>query len=498
VNNGQGVMQLHGNLNQANGTFTAGNAGSRTIDGNINMTNGTFNVGSGSNVILKGNFTKTAGTFTGGTGSIGRFIFRGTSLQFIDGDFDTTNNDFTNLEIDNPSGLQLRDTVDVATTLFLTSGNIFSGQDSLLRLVSNTTVVSPATGSPLSFVDGPMDWTLTGLVTSRIFPVGKNENYRPLQLANRSATRTWTVEYFDTIATVEIPVLNILPVLPTRTVSQLEYWKVNSNSASPTTARVNLSWGASSVVSTLPADYGKLVVLDYNNTTDVWDSRGGGGHTFDVPSQTGNFLSTNPISFTEKIITLGSSDNINPLPVTFLYFAGQTNGIQHTLSWATVTETNNDYFQLERSIDGRFFQSIARIEGVGNSTKENRYSYVDNVAPSGRVYYRLKQVDFDGQSEYAREIVTLMKEESSRPLDFVLYPNPTRNGEVRMYISEFQAEMVMMAVYDLTGKLLQQENLWIDEQGISQPFNCNYEPGIYLVSIIVNDQMRSKPLVISR
>ena len=504
----QGNLLLKGNLNLGNGTFTATNLGTRTIEGNINMSGGTFAMGTGSQVVLKGDFIKTGGTFTGGSGVTNKFTFGGTTLQTISGNFTSAppSNQFYRMELNNAAGVSLNDNLHVSLQLLLTNGKLFTEPTGLLHLSSNTTIVAPNGGSNTSFVDGPMEWNLAASNSSaandRTFPVGKDAIHRPLKLSQRSLARIWTVQYFDTLVTLEPQVETLIaedPIAVER-ISKLEYWKVNSNSNDHTTARVGLSWGANSLVSASPGDYNKLVVLAYKTDTDVWESFGSNTNTFafDIVAETGSFLGQNLMGFTEKFITLGSTDNSNPLPVSFLYFAGATNGVEHKLSWATASETNNDYFQLERSLDGRFFQVIARIEGAGNSVTQNDYSYLDKVAPAGRVYYRLKQVDFDGAFDYAQEIVTLVKIEAQTSLDFVIYPNPTVQKEVRLMISDFRAEMALISIADLSGKKLKQSTVWIDEQGISDTFTCDFDPGIYVVSIVVNNHLRSKPLVISK
>lgn len=115
-----------------------------------------------------------------------------------------------------------------------------------------------------------------------------------------------------------------------------------------------------------------------------------------------------------------------------------------------------------------------------------------------RVYYRLKQVDFNGDSDYADEIVTLVKDERPEYMDFRIFPNPTITRQARIMISDVKAEMAHVTISDISGKVLAQKMVWIDEQGISDSFDCNYEPGIYLVSVIVKNEMRTRPLVVSK
>ncbi|MCA1764602.1 MAG: T9SS type A sorting domain-containing protein [Flavobacteriales bacterium] len=346
-----------------------------------------------------------------------------------------------------------------------------------------------------------MQWTLGATTAEKRFPVGKNDRYRPLSISNRSDARTWEVEYSDTSASIVPLVMAVDPfnVPAIETVSIQEYWKVATN-ASPAEANIGLSWGENSGVSTNTGDQSNLLVLAYDDFDDEWDSYGGTGMTYDSPTNSGSLNSITPISFSEKYITLGSSDELNPLPVTWLYFEGENKGKDNLLSWATSAEINNDYFELERSLDAYNWTSIAEIEGAGLSNSTLTYTYTDQNAPFGRVYYRLRQVDFDGKMEFAPNLVSLERSfaEKSKQFDFLLFPNPTQLGTVRFRMSNTYDVRANVSIFDLSGKQLSQTYVQVDGQGTSAPVECNYEPGIYLVRVIVNDKMRSKPLVITR
>ncbi|MBL0100800.1 MAG: T9SS type A sorting domain-containing protein [Saprospiraceae bacterium] len=68
---------------------------------------------------------------------------------------------------------------------------------------------------------------------------------------------------------------------------------------------------------------------------------------------------------------------------------------------STASETNNDYFNIERSADARNFETIGEIKGAGNSSKELSYEYIDEKPMTGLNYYRIKQTDFDGRFSYS-------------------------------------------------------------------------------------------------
>jgi hypothetical protein len=108
------------------------------------------------------------------------------------------------------------------------------------------------------------------------------------------------------------------------------------------------------------------------------------------------------------------------LPVTLKQFSGSLQNSNALLQWQTLTEINNQYFAIQHSTDGVNFSQIARVNGNGNSTGMNSYSYtVANVA-AGKHYYRIAQFDFDGNVHYSQVIVLAANSKSL--LEF--YPNP--------------------------------------------------------------------------
>ena len=103
--------------------------------------------------------------------------------------------------------------------------------------------------------------------------------------------------------------------------------------------------------------------------------------------------------------TLGNGDLSNPLPITLLYFNGEETVGAVALKWATASEIDNDFFTVERSVDGQNWSIIETLPGAGTSSQLLTYSTNDHNPPSGLVYYRLKQTDFDGKYEYSETIV---------------------------------------------------------------------------------------------
>ncbi|WP_192823136.1 T9SS type A sorting domain-containing protein [Rufibacter sp. LB8] len=112
-----------------------------------------------------------------------------------------------------------------------------------------------------------------------------------------------------------------------------------------------------------------------------------------------------------------------PLPVTMISFTGklQTNGV--LLNWKTASEKDNDFFEVERSTDGKNFQMIGKVKGNGTTTIEMDYSFLDAASVNGTVYYRLRQVDFDGKFEYTK-IISVKSKAVAIQVEAKVYPNP--------------------------------------------------------------------------
>lgn len=105
----------------------------------------------------------------------------------------------------------------------------------------------------------------------------------------------------------------------------------------------------------------------------------------------------------------GTQTICNTLPVELLSFTGKNVNGNNVLEWQTSSETNNDYFTVEKSTDGITFFPIARIDGAGNSTQINDYSFTDENS-AALTYYRLRQTDFNGRYEYPGGVLALNNE----------------------------------------------------------------------------------------
>jgi hypothetical protein len=105
-----------------------------------------------------------------------------------------------------------------------------------------------------------------------------------------------------------------------------------------------------------------------------------------------------------------------PLPVEYLSFNVYVRHIYVILDWTTATEMNNSHFVVERSVNGYSFEELTTVEGSGNSSVPIDYTATDENPLSRRMFYRLKQVDYNGQYTYS-PIKVIYITEGSRLLD---------------------------------------------------------------------------------
>jgi hypothetical protein len=142
-------------------------------------------------------------------------------------------------------------------------------------------------------------------------------------------------------------------------------------------------------------------------------------------------------------------ENTTPLPVELLDFSGKNDNNTNHLSWQTASEENNEGFDIERSKDGRYFEKIGYVKGNGTTVEVYNYNFVDKNPINGINYYRLKQMDFDGQFEYSKVVsVNVLSENNT----IAIYPNPVQD-ELTVTNTENVENVV---IYNALGQVVKQ------------------------------------------
>jgi hypothetical protein len=187
---------------------------------------------------------------------------------------------------------------------------------------------------------------------------------------------------------------------------------------------------------------------------------------------------------------------IENVPVELISFSAYDNNGTIELNWITATEINNKGFEIERKVsETNDWTVIGFVSGKGTTTEKTNYSYTDSYSQDGKVYYRLKQVDFNGSYSFSNIV-----EISLSPDNFSLlqnYPNPfnpTTNIEYHLKV----ADQVTLKVYDVIGKEV--ASLVNEKQEAGKHivnFNASgLASGIYIYTLRTDNYSSSKKLLL--
>ncbi len=199
---------------------------------------------------------------------------------------------------------------------------------------------------------------------------------------------------------------------------------------------------------------------------------------------------------TSGTLDCSSGCNAISLPVELLYFEARFNE-KVILTWSTATEINNEYFSIERSDDGVDFYEIAKIAGHGNTTKTIEYQYEDDNYQTAVAYYRLTQIDFDGQYEVFNAVRVETNIGNTKNA-FKIFPTVVTQGKVTIQ-GEKPFQVKAIQVYSLSGTSsgINQPNA--SEIG-SQKVEVNMSglgTGLYLLKMIsaAGDELTSRVVI---
>ncbi len=176
------------------------------------------------------------------------------------------------------------------------------------------------------------------------------------------------------------------------------------------------------------------------------------------------------------------------LPIELANFSVKAYEDYNEIIWSTHTEINNQYFLLERSNDAKNWEEIFKINGAGNSTNLIEYEFSDTNPFAGLNYYKLKQIDFDGQYSYSN----IISANAIKSNQFFIYPNPAKNVLHVFFVSEKQGNYTVEIVSTINEQLFIKEII-TNADGNKLEINLsNYSKGLYLIRIINNNNLSQK------
>jgi len=422
---------------------------------------------SNSALIVAGQITNN-GTITANTGTITMF---GSGNGSISGSSIDVNRLVLN-KVSIIDTIFLNTTVSVIDEAVFINGLIYSGNEEIVFLDESST----RDGSYKSFIEGTVRKIGNNDFT---FPLGNLGMYAPISISPSGAdTDEFVASYshenpdsagYNT-SSFQSSLVNI---------SSCEYWLLNRE-VGTANARVSLSY--EDVHSCEVIEPWNLHVARWNGTQ--WIDHG--ANSYEGDTDEGTVESLDAISSFSPF-TLGSTSFSNPLPVELLSFDAYLDGNNVKIKWSTATETNCDYFLVERSSDLDEFLPVGILPGAGNSTSIQNYEIYDEAPLSEVVYYRLKQFDYDGQlTTYPPESVHV-----NPGFNLQVYPNPARDN-LNILQSGF-GESVQVVLFNAAGKEILSKTF--NQRHVELPTNL-FSAGYYVVQVSgMNGVLREKLIV---
>lgn len=383
----------------ADGGIIAFTAGNHTVTGTNTFTdvNNAGNVTFNSTNTIKGNINNI-GTING------NIELKNTDKQ----QSITGNGTYGSVTVDNASGVTINSDITINGDLTLKSGLVTVPDNKILTFGTSASANSKNANA---YVIGKMKKFGSSSFT---FPTGDNDHRAMVQIIPIGASsESWFTASYSSTGNEDLANENKVEGLVR--VSSIDMWDIHGDDGNGNSqkSQIKLFWDDAER-SGITNDLSKLVVAHY--TGSRWEI------IRQDKSDDGWILSREVTSYSP--FTFGSTvEEEHPLPVTFAAFTGRQDGNSIVLEWATMSEHNNDYFEIERSTDGVNYVTIGYVDGAGNSNSRIDYTFSDNAPEQGRLYYRLSQVDFDGTREYADKVVTMTF--ANNKLAVSIVPNPT-------------------------------------------------------------------------
>jgi|GEM_PF-2699505 len=223
-------------------------------------------------------------------------------------------------------------------------------------------------------------------------------------------------------------------------------------------------------------------------TLEVWKNPGSGWVYLMDATNTGTgdlrTVAFSTPSFSDFTVT----DNANPLPVELIGFSYEYQNDELTLVWVTASEINNSGFEVQRSFNGKTFERVGFVAGYGTTKERHEYHFTNEELYSG-VYYRLNQLDFDGQSSLSSVIYIPYRSD----LGLTIFPNPLKSHEKLKFKfgSDIHEEAeIHVTILNTEGRILSQTSFQRKHlEDLLNQFVDGLKRGQYFVKTKVGDQI---------
>ncbi len=313
---------------------------------------------------------------------------------------------------------------------------------------------TPVQGFVSSTNNGKL-WRNTNTSGTYLFPVGSSlgtPRYRPVELKpNSSLASTFGVRFVNNDPNAQgynralkDPSLGVINPLWYQRVSRI-------SGAVITDVRLyydNIADGVTSFTNNLMTEWGPFSPPMQWNDMGLVSNTGAASPTLSSVIKTGwNIFTTENFNISPQSI---------PLPVELIDFSADCKENAVIIHWTTASETNNDFFTLEKSFDGKTFSPVSTLKGSGTTTEVREYQLTDETS-NQTVYYRLKQTDFDGESATS-DIILINCTSKGKYVVIGIYPNPT-HASVAVDMNLSESGMVTMSLYNSIGQVVMNQEV---------------------------------------
>lgn len=477
-------------LHLQSGSLTVSNGTVVNVSGDLIIEGGTLNGNTGTELQVSDDVSFTGGTLNWNNM---RLILDGDDEQIISGDF-TAANAIDRLRINNSSSVGVTlsgGDVEIDVLLTFIDGLVNTSAADLLTINAGGGYTGASSNS---YVTGPMRKRSVAVSSSYEFPVGKAVRYAPVTVANvGTGGDDWTAEYFGT--TNPYSNTSFDPLDPGSgknaliRVQSTDRWEVTS--AGSNSAQIRITYGIHNSFENEES----IRVVWWDAAGDVrWENMG--AIVTGTPSS-GTVISEDVISFSTQQFALGYAPE-TIVPVDLIDFNAQYSNGAVRITWQTASEKNNDYFEVQRSLDGKTYETIAEIDGAGDSDELLAYSTIDASPYLGVSYYRLHQVDFDGTSEtFPPKVV--YNDLVQNGLDFRMVPNPTTGDAINFVLTTGDDHTpIFIRMTDVSGRIVINKSITPAELKLGGSLNptIDMSPGVYFISAIQGEEVRIQKLII--
>jgi len=484
-----------GTLKLTNGDFSTPSATNNTYTFSSGSTvefgaNGAQNIdvpGTYSNLTISGSGTKT---MQGNIASLAQLLVAGTATLATNGhtltyagsanlDYNgsaaqTTGSEqpstINNLTVNNSSGIILGSALTVNNLVAFNSGTVQLGAFKLI--VGTSGSFTGAGPSNYIFTNSSGTLEMQANATGVLFPIG--DSYNPITIKTSTGTATFDASVSNGVTDASNAA--ILDYVVNRV------WAVSVTSGTAT-IKVTPQWNDLTDLAGAHLDLNNVFVAYRTSpTSGAWIRLGTPGLATNLGSNAYSVLSDNLTVTAGTTYYFGvGSIQAGALPVSLVQFSAKQENSNVLLNWETASELNNSHFDVERSSDGNNWKAIGTISGHGNTSSINNYSLVDIIdgAASQILYYRLKQLDFNGDATYSEiRSVTL-----SYISNLSMYPNPAID-QVNLSFESILNGNATLKVLDLEGHIVQTNNISIGKGTFRQSLDVTHlSKGSYFLQV---------------